>query len=332
MNEWFSKIMIWMLLMGFMPSVSFSDEVAGGEDLKMNQIQVVGTHNSYHLMPGNNSTLKANTGQKVYPWAYSHLPLDQQLTNGVRNLELDCHFYPDGIQIFHALGIDNKTHQKLFVDNLVTIRDWSLQHPNHVPLIVLLELKEYTRAKKGRPKRIFDDDGLKQLDDEVLSVFETDHLIRPDDIRGDAKSLRAAVIDKGWPSLESVRGKIMFVIHSRNIRIHQYADGEPSLKDKPLFMQALTADVPYAGVLILNDPYNDLIPKLVKQGFIVRTRGDANLKEAFAGDTTRRDQAFASGAHIITTDYPAGEAHKSTAYVVSVGLGLAARPNPANTP
>ena len=81
MNEWFSKIMIWMLLMGFMPSVSFSDEVAGGEDLKMNQIQVVGTHNSYHLMPGNNSTLKANTGQKVYPWAYSHLPLDQQLTN-----------------------------------------------------------------------------------------------------------------------------------------------------------------------------------------------------------------------------------------------------------
>ena len=42
----------------------------------------------------------------------------------------------------------------------------------------------------------------------------------------------------------------------------------------------------------------------MKQGYIVRTRSDADTKEGRTGDTTTRDKALKSGAQMISTDYP----------------------------
>jgi len=42
----------------------------------------------------------------------------------------------------------------------------------------------------------------------------------------------------------------------------------------------------------------------VKQGFLVRTRADADTTEARQNNTTRREKAFASGAQYISTDFP----------------------------
>ncbi len=46
------------------------------------------------------------------------------------------------------------------------------------------------------------------------------------------------------------------------------------------------------------------IRRLVQDGFIVRTRADANGREARTNDTRRRELAIASGAQLISTDYP----------------------------
>ena len=55
-----------------------------------------------------------------------------------------------------------------------------------------------------------------------------------------------------------------------------------------------------------NDPVaqEEEIRALVEEGFLVRTRADAGTAEARRNDTRRRDRAIATGAQLISTDYP----------------------------
>ena len=63
---------------------------------------------------------------------------------------------------------------------------------------------------------------------------------------------------------------------------------------------------PAAAWFNVNDPIKDFdrIQKLVRDGFLVRTRADADTVQARANDTTQRDKALASGAQFVCTDYP----------------------------
>src|SRR5690606_41932810 len=64
------------------------------------------------------------------------------------------------------------------------------------------------------------------------------------------------------------------------------------------------------------------------EGFLVRTRADADTREARSGDTTRRDAALASGAHFVSTDYVWPDERLGTGYVVDLPGDGAARGNP----
>ena len=57
--------------------------------------------------------------------------------------------------------------------------------------------------------------------------------------------------------------------------------------------------------------------KPARAGFFIRTRADAGLNVAAPGQPARRDAALASGAHILSTDFPAGEPHAELGYVVN---------------
>src|SRR6476659_6417299 len=63
------------------------------ETLRMNQIQFVGTHNSYHagLAPGEMAVLRKQNPQSAESLAYRHPSLEAQLDTGVRQLELDIY-------------------------------------------------------------------------------------------------------------------------------------------------------------------------------------------------------------------------------------------------
>lgn len=69
---------------------------------------------------------------------------------------------------------------------------------------------------------------------------------------------------------------------------------------------------PHAAVLVRNDPTDREIGPLARQGYLVRTRvdGQGNVHAA------RREQALASGAHILTTDYPLGEIEPERAFAL----------------
>ena len=55
--------------------------------LRLNQIQVIGTHNSYHLRPPAGMLKAAIAHRKdAKDWDYSRQPLDQQLDHGCAQL------------------------------------------------------------------------------------------------------------------------------------------------------------------------------------------------------------------------------------------------------
>ncbi len=75
-----------------------------------------------------------------------------------------------------------------------------------------------------------------------------------------------------------------------------------------------------AAFLIMNEPIASgaRIRELVKQGFLVRTRADADTREARSGETARREAAFASGAQVVSTDYYEPNPAFGTGYQVAL--------------
>ena len=67
---------------------------------------------------------------------------------------------------------------------------------------------------------------------------------------------------------------------------------------------------------------------LLKKGYIVRTRTDADTKEARHNNFIRRDMAFQSGAQILSTDYPVRNLRHSLDYFVRFKGNIKVRCNP----
>ena len=84
----------------------------------------------------------------------------------------------------------------------------------------------------------------------------------------------------------------------------------------------------------LNDPVTDeaKIRQAVLDGYVVRTRSDADTVQARTGDVTMREAALRSGAQWISTDYPVPDPRFSTGYAVTIPDGTPARCNPVLLP
>ena len=87
---------------------------------------------------------------------------------------------------------------------------------------------------------------------------------------------------------------------------------------------------PEAAWLIMNEAVEDekKIQQRVKEGYLVRTRADANTREARNNDTRTFQAAKQSGAQIITTDYYQKSTHFPSDYVVHFDDGSYVRRNP----
>jgi hypothetical protein len=114
-----------------------------------------------------------------------------------------------------------------------------------------------------------------------------------------------------------------------------YRSLHPDVDDRLVFVPAEPPDDD-AAVVVVNDPVGDAdrIHDLVSQGFLVRTRADADTVEARAGDTTLRDAAWASGAQFVSTDYIVPDDRLGTGYVVELpgDPGGPGRCNPVTAP
>jgi len=335
------------------------------DTLRLSQMQVVGTHNSYHIQPKEPlfSAIAALVPPLAAAWEYTHLPLDRQFTEqGVRQIELDVFADPrgglyssrgatelltgdgasgiadldvPGLKVLHVQDIDFETVCWRFVQCLATIRDWSLAHPRHAPLTILVEAKNDeidAPFETVIPVR-FDAQQLDAIDAEIRSVFSARHVITPDEVRGDHATLEEAILTDGWPTLGRTRGRVLFALDNGGRVKGAYLEGHPSLRGRLLFVSAEPGE-DAAAFVKLNDPISsfDRIRELVGRGFIVRTRADGDTAEARSGDTTKRDAAIASGAQFVSTDYPVPNPDFGTGYLVELPGAMPARCNPVSAP
>jgi hypothetical protein len=169
------------------------------------------------------------------------------------------------------------------------------------------------------------------LDAEIRSVFPPEELITPDDVRGHYDTLNEAVLAGNWPTLASARGKIIFLMDQRPVG-PIYLAGHPSLRGRVLFTNA-DPGKPDAAFIERNDGPVDDINALVRQGYLIRTRTDEPTNDARTDNTAKRDAMMASGAQMLSTDYPVNEpAIWPGHYVVTLPGDAVARCNPINAP
>lgn len=294
------------------------------DELQINQLQYIGTHNSYHIrVPGKSK-------REVPEWNYNHAPLDVQLDRGVRSFELDLHYKEGRFEVFHVPLIDEGTTCRKLSDALATVRKWSDAHRSHVPISFLFELKKEGPGLDRRIREV-DAEGLDRLDKVLCAGFPAERRIAPDDVRGGAETLREAVTSKGWPTLGASRGKVLFILHDEGNKRELYTREHPSLRGRAMFVRSDDKRED-AAVLILDNPRSESINRMAKMGYFIRTRADSDLRGNLADKQARRDAALAGGAHILSTDFPAGEAQAETGYVVEFSDAAQARVNPVSGP
>ena len=365
--------------------------------LRLNQIQVVGTHNSYSqgIDPRLMAMAEAVVGPKLLARAssltgaakaaaleyhpnpgtitqglnYRYTSLAAQLDAGMRSLEIDINNDPEGgryahpagyaalkakgtadplpldgtdmdkpgLKVFHIADFDVRSSCNLFRTCLGQLRAWSDAHPDHEPIFILVEAKSdplpiFPGSTKPLP---FDAKAFAEMDASIYDVIGRDHLVTPDAVRGNYPTLEAGVRAHHWPTLQASRGKFVFLLLTAldPIALAAYHEGHPNLEGRAAFLRASPGDS-YAAFLLMDNATMRAreIPALVKQGYLVRARADIETYEARINDPARANQAFRSGAQIVSTDfYKPGNGY-GTPYVVRLPGGGAARCNPVNAP
>ena len=316
------------------------------EDLPINKIQVIGSHNSYKkaIDPALFRLFQQRDSVDASKIDYEHIPLADQLDMGLLNLEIDVYadeqggrfahpkglewakgqapYDPDGVmrqpgfKILHIPDLDFRSDALTLKQCLTGLRSWSDKHPDHYPVFITLEAKDGVSSNKELTEpepftpALFD-----ELDKVLEDGLGKEHLITPDMVRGQYATLESAVLSGNWPTLKAARGKFLFILDDNDRKRDMYIAGHPSLKGRVLFVNA-EPGTPEAATMIRNNPTMPEIKGLVEKGYIIRTRADADTKEARMNDKTDFMAACTSGAQIITTDYYRKSTHFKSDYVV----------------
>jgi hypothetical protein len=154
-------------------------------NVRINQLQAVGTHNSYKVkIPDVELALsREHKPDAALTLDYEHETLAAQLDKGARQLELDPSDDPKGglfshplgrkiltergvkledydlspmdkpgIKVIHVTDIDYRSHCLLFVDCLKQVKDWSDAHPGHTPILLMINPKSSGISWPGAAK------------------------------------------------------------------------------------------------------------------------------------------------------------------------------------
>ncbi|WP_366926482.1 Ca2+-dependent phosphoinositide-specific phospholipase C [Brevundimonas sp.] len=349
-----------------------------GDPVRLHEIQLIGTHNSYHVAPDQAvfERMRETGYAESAEWpaerlapalAFTHAPIPEQLSRGVRVLELDVHDDPDGgrfsspgflkalppevlaslppvdpereldrpgFKVFHAADTDVRSTCLRFARCLEEIRAWSDAHPGHIPIIVQIETKAGRKppladAYEPAEASAFDDASWTRLHDEILAVFPRERLFLPAELQGAFVSVNAAVRREGWPPVAELRGRVIFMLLDDPEPQAAYARFTSGAVE-PILFRSISADDPGTGWLIRPQPDGSGFRPLLAAGFLVYTRADANSVEPRLGDRSRASLAMDSGAQLISTDYP-WPAPGAESYEVSFRGGFV-RCNPVTRP
>ena len=212
-------------------------------NLHLNEIQVVGTAESYKLRPSAAmlGLIRMGSAEDARALDFAEPPIADQLDLGARSLEFDVAYDPKGglyshpagasmamelvsdqyvhdmsqpgFKVIHILDIDFNSSCLTLVNCLGAVARWSRAHPDHLPIIIALRTNDDKTPMPGATHpQMFDAAAFDALDGAILKVFRQDEIITPDKVQGGSPSLREAVQTRGWPSLGASRGKVLFLL------------------------------------------------------------------------------------------------------------------------
>lgn len=319
----------------FRLSVLFLLFIADVTAAPLNHYQWIGSHNSYKqaLPPSAFSFLAERDRRSAKQIDYAHPDLTTQLELGLRQLEIDVvndpggHRYhtPElavrlqeqwlseeskdrlakpGFKVLHIPHVDVRSHCIEFTSCLSQLVAWSDANPEHFPIVIMMNVKENQPAFLSSPApTLFDALAFTVLDTLIKKVMQ-ERLITPAMLQGKFGSLREAIINRGWPDADKLKGKFLFLFDGNAEQRKRYLQGQQSLTHQAMFA-SFDPDHPSAAIMIRNNPIKQQIEirALVASGFLVRTRSDADFSAPVSVKAARRDAALRSGAQIISTDF-----------------------------
>ncbi len=334
-------------------------EFATEQPVRLNQLQVIGSHNSYKSGLHTEIAKQINQIQTGYADKinYAHPDLSKQLDMGLRQLEIDVladsyggrYLQPfaqrwtqtplhntaqkqalkaPGFKVLHIPDIDVATHCIQLKDCLLKLKNWSSQHPSHLPVYILFNVKEsHWKKIDGTVPEMFTTHHYQEFDQLIGQILGPEKLISPDDLIRSGYTLAESITTFGWPTLQQARGKFVFIFdaNARQLDLFEQANTHH-------IFAAFPVTHPNAAFLIYNHPVRqaEQIKQAIEQGFIVRTRADE-----FNQNQSPKNRAFnaiRSGAQIISTDFYKGALQTPlNAPFVSFNL-ISNRPVGQNTP
>jgi len=309
--------------------------------LRMNQVQLIGTHNSYHIAPepGVMKIIKTVMPGEAANISYTHRPLPEQLGFlGMRKLELDLFhdtkggafaaplgatmtglknwksLHPEfdtesmmspGMKIIHFPNFDFRSNTPTLKTALSELNKWSRENNLHLPIMILIETKKTNAAIKENKSGIFGMSDFRQLEKEIIEVLKPEQIITPNMVQGEHKTLNQAIRKGDWPFLGDCRGKFVLALDNQGTERINYLKLHPELENALLFVSSPPGQ-PESAFLKINNPKENHaeIQKRIKEGYLIRTRADSDLTEGRTNDYRQMNLAFSSGAQYISTDFP----------------------------
>ncbi len=289
----------------------FDLEKAFADGVRINEIAVIGTHNSYQLLatPQKRALEEVrsllSSGKKGGNRNFEMDTYTEQLEKGVRNLEIDIETVDDGKNISfivtHNPITDNVSSAYDFAKGLEEIAMWSDNNPGHLPVYLLVEPK--SEVDKINNMKDFSVEYASELDKIIREVLG-DRLLTPQSVKGSFESLEEMRRADSWPALSEAVGKVIVLLHPCDVT-RDYIDADTSISSQAMFpvLRFEDIDKDYASFILDNEPENAIEnnKKTVREKkLMVRTRAD-NYPDFSEEKYQYSDNC---GSHIITTDYP----------------------------
>jgi hypothetical protein len=130
----------WLVML---PLIGFGQQSTVSEQdrtVRINQIQVIGSHNSYHtgIAPSERKLIEQQNPKAMRALDYAHAPLADQLTGGVRQVEIDVYADSKGGRYSHPAIVGKVAEAGLPADP-----DFDPQHPS----------SSWSKPSKGAPEQ-----------------------------------------------------------------------------------------------------------------------------------------------------------------------------------
>lgn len=339
---------------------AFDHPSTGFDGLRLDQVQLIATHNSYklegddgidHVMieTGYREDRRFDAEALVYRLAYHHPPLDVQLDLGIRGLELDVHADPKGGLYAEPGG--HKAMAKFGMApntpfdpaglmrepgfKVLHVPDWDFMSTCATLAVCLETIMEWSRRHPAHFPIIVRIDAKESTMPVIADAYEPARVPRFDPAMLEA--LDRAVLETvprdrifgpadfqgRWPTVAQARGKLIFLLGGNRTRAADYiAAAGP---DRAMF----TWHEPPGGARFASIPVS-ADPRTAEpaEGTLVFASAETyDTREARTNDPSRRDAVFGSHANIVTTDYAIPDPRFSP-YRVRFPDGTYLRPHP----